>query len=74
MALVAAEEAAQDWSRTDQDGRADAFSFVDHLSRFSGLAVAQLYLLCAAVTVYEVIARYVYCVPQRGRYRQVTLR
>ena len=63
MALVAAEEAAQDWSRTDQDGRADAFSFVDHLSRFSGLAVAQLYLLCAAVTVYEVIARYVFDSP-----------
>ena len=47
----------------DSDGRSDAFSFIDHISRFSGLAVAQLYLLCAAVTVYEVVARYVFDSP-----------
>lgn len=52
-----------DWSRLDEAGAADRFSFVDHLSRFSGLAVAQLYLLCAAVTVYEVVARYVFNAP-----------
>ena len=63
MALLAADDRADEWSRTDQDGRADAFSFIDHLSRFSGLAVAQLYFLCAAVTVYEVIARYVFDAP-----------
>ncbi len=49
--------------RIDSDGRRDAFSFIDHISRFSGLAVAQLYLLCAAVTVYEVVARYVFDSP-----------
>lgn len=45
--------------RTDDAGRDDAFSWVDHLSRFSGLAVAQLYLLAAVITVYDVFARYV---------------
>lgn len=50
-------------SCTDQDGRPDVFSFIDHISRFSGLAVAETYFLCAAVTVYEVIARYVFNAP-----------
>ena len=31
----------------------DNFRFYDHFSKFSGLAVAQLYLICAAVTGYE---------------------
>ncbi|MEO0821045.1 MAG: TRAP transporter large permease subunit [Pseudomonadota bacterium] len=44
-------------------GAKDSFAIVDHISRFSGLAVAQLYILCAAVTVYEVIARYVFNAP-----------
>ena len=34
----------------------DRFAFYDHFSKFSGLAVAQLYLICAAVTGYEVIS------------------
>ena len=29
----------------------DNFRFYDHFSKFSGLAVAQLYLICAAVTL-----------------------
>ena len=29
----------------------DSFAFFDHFSKFSGLAVAQLYLVCAAVTL-----------------------
>ena len=37
----------------------DSFAFFDHFSKFSGLAVAQLYLICAAVTGYEVVSRYV---------------
>ena len=49
--------------RADDSGADDAFSFVDHISRFGGLAVAQLYILCAGVTVYEVIARYVFNAP-----------
>lgn len=44
---------------TDRDGRDDMFWFIDHISRFSGLAVAQFYLLAALVTVYEVFMRYV---------------
>ena len=36
---------------------------IDHLSHFSGLAVAQFYILCAAVTLYEVVARYVFNAP-----------
>ena len=41
----------------------DRFAFFDHFSKFSGLAVAQLYLICAAVTGYEVISRYVFDAP-----------
>ncbi|MEM8755442.1 MAG: TRAP transporter large permease subunit, partial [Pseudomonadota bacterium] len=49
--------------RRDDAGAKDGFAIVDHLSRFSGLAVAQLYLICAAVTVYEIVARYVFHSP-----------
>ena len=41
----------------------DRLAFFDHFSKFSGLAVAQLYLICAAVTGYEVISRYVFDAP-----------
>ena len=41
----------------------DRFGLFDHFSKFSGLAVAQLYLICAAVTGYEVISRYVFDAP-----------
>lgn len=41
----------------------DRLTFVDHASKFSGLAVAQLYLLVALVTAYEVISRYVFHTP-----------
>lgn len=47
----------------DNAGENDVFKFVDTLSRYSGLAVAQLYILCAAVTIYEVVARYVFGEP-----------
>jgi len=29
----------------------DKLNFVDHISKFLGLAVSQLYLLCALITV-----------------------
>ena len=32
----------------------DNFRFYDHFSKFSGLAVAQLYLICAAVTLFSI--------------------
>ena len=34
----------------------DKLNFVDHISKFLGLAVSQLYLLCALITCYEVIS------------------
>jgi len=40
-----------------------SYNIIDHLSHFSGLAVAQFYILCAAVTLYEVISRYVFDAP-----------
>lgn len=47
----------------DHSGEDDKLRFIDTVSRFTGLAVAQLYILCAAVTVYEVIARYIFNKP-----------
>ncbi|MBL6945060.1 MAG: TRAP transporter large permease subunit [Rhodospirillales bacterium] len=44
------------------DGR-DIFSVVDHVSRFSGLAVGQFYLICVLATVWEVFTRYVLNAP-----------
>ena len=41
----------------------DKFRFYDHFSKFSGLAVAQLYLICAIVTGYEVVSRYIFDSP-----------
>ena len=61
--LDGVQAAGLDARGVDADGRDDGFAFVDHISRFSGLAVAQFYLLCAGVTVYEVIARYVFNAP-----------
>ncbi|MEM9147353.1 MAG: TRAP transporter large permease subunit [Pseudomonadota bacterium] len=63
MTLQSLEPSADDLLHRDANPARDAFSIVDHISRFSGLAVAQLYLICAAVTVYEVIARYVFNAP-----------
>lgn len=39
------------------------YNFIDHMSHFSGLAVAQFYILCAGVTMFEVIMRYVFNAP-----------
>ena len=44
---------------------------IDNFSRFSGLAVSQLYLLCAVVTLYEVIARYVFDAPTQWAFEIV---
>ncbi|MEM6441694.1 MAG: TRAP transporter small permease, partial [Pseudomonadota bacterium] len=63
MAMRNLDPAQEDLLRRDAAGADDAFSAVDHLSRFSGLAVAQLYLMVAAVTVWEVVARYVFHAP-----------
>ena len=57
------ERTAVDPLAVDDDAHADRLSFMDHISRFSGLAVAQLYILCVIVTVYEIVARYVFNAP-----------
>ena len=44
---------------------------VDHVSRFIGLAVGNLYLLCAFVTLYEVIARYAFNSPTQWAFEVV---
>ncbi len=49
----------------------DGFAFIDHLSRFTGLSVAQFYLFVALVTVYEVVARYVFHAPTQWAFEVV---
>ncbi|MGI9424917.1 MAG: TRAP transporter large permease subunit [Hyphomicrobiaceae bacterium] len=53
-----------------QDGTSVARG-VDHVSRFLGLAVGNLYILCAAVTLYEVVARYVFNAPTQWAFEVV---
>ena len=42
-----------------------------HFSRFSGHAIGQLYLVCALVTVLEVVMRYVFVAPTQWSYEVV---
>lgn len=44
---------------------------VDHFSRFLGLAVGNLYIICAFVTLYEVIARYIFNSPTQWAFEVV---
>lgn len=44
---------------------------VDHLSQFLGLASGQLYLLCALITTYEVVMRYVFRAPTQWAFEVV---
>ncbi|TFH43873.1 MAG: TRAP transporter large permease subunit, partial [Lysobacterales bacterium] len=50
-----------------------SYNIVDHISHFSGLAVAQLYILCAAVTLYEVLLRYVFDSPTQWAFEVAML-
>jgi len=43
------------------------FRFIDHFSKFSGLAVSHLYLLAALATIYEVVSRYLFNAPTQDR-------
>ena len=47
------------------------FSFIDHFSKFSGLAVSQLYLIAALCTIYEVVSRYVFHAPTQWAFEVV---
>lgn len=49
----------------------DRYTAIDHLSHFSGLAVAQFYILCAAITLYEVVMRYVFSAPTQWAFEVV---
>lgn len=44
---------------------------VDTFSRFTGLSVAQFYIVCAAITLYEVIARYAFDAPTSWAFEMV---
>ncbi len=66
--MVAATEATQ--AIEEREGTAFARS-VDHVSRFLGLAVGNLYILCAFVTLYEVIARYIFNAPTQWAFEVV---
>lgn len=44
---------------------------IDHLSQFLGLAAAQLYLLCALITTYEVVMRYIFHAPTQWAFEMV---
>lgn len=45
--------------------------FIEDTNRFVGLAAGQLYLLCAAFTLYEVIARYFFGAPTKWAFEVV---
>ena len=44
---------------------------IDHISHFAGLAVAQFYMVAAAVTVYEVTMRYLFNAPTQWAFEIV---
>lgn len=66
--MVAANEAS--YAPVDRPGTAVAQG-VDHFSRFLGLCVGNLYILCAIATLYEVIARYVFNSPTQWAFEVV---
>lgn len=44
---------------------------IDHVSEFVGLAAAQLYLMCAVITTYEVVMRYLFNAPTQWAFEVV---
>ncbi|MFY0610910.1 MAG: TRAP transporter large permease subunit [Hyphomicrobiaceae bacterium] len=66
--MVSANEAGQDTLPTSGTSFATG---VDHVSRFLGLAVGNLYILCAIATLYEVVARYVFNSPTQWAFEVV---
>ena len=66
--MVAAAESTQ--AVQEREGTAVARG-VDHFSRFLGLSVGNLYIVCAFVTLYEVVARYVFNSPTQWAFEVV---
>jgi tripartite ATP-independent transporter DctM subunit len=58
-------------TRSPAEARSGALTAIDHVSRFTGLSVSQFYLFCAAITVYEVFARYVLNAPTLWAFEMV---
>ena len=65
------EIAAQDPLHTEEGVARASYTLMDHFSHFSGLAVAQFYIISAFVTLYEVVARYVFNAPTQWAFEMV---
>ncbi|MAU97914.1 MAG: C4-dicarboxylate ABC transporter permease [Fulvimarina sp.] len=55
------------------DPRPHPYALTDHLSHFTGIVVAQLYILVAAVTIGEVLLRYIFNAPTSWAFEIVTV-
>ena len=65
------ESAAARKDLTSFEPEAGPFRFIDHFSKFSGLAVSHLYLLAALATIYEVASRYLFNSPTQWAFEVV---
>ncbi|MEZ5589677.1 MAG: TRAP transporter large permease subunit [Gammaproteobacteria bacterium] len=65
------EIAAQDPLHTEEGVARASYTLMDHFSHFSGLAVAQFYIISAFITLYEVVARYVFNAPTQWAFEMV---
>ena len=61
----------QEINHDDFPAHKDSLNPVDHISKFLGLAVAQLYLFCAFITAYEVASRYLFNSPTQWVFETV---
>ncbi len=67
-ATLAQSEIGSELSKTEST---DFFSFIDHFSRFTGFSVAQFYIVCAFITLYEVVMRYAFGAPTQWAFEVV---
>ncbi len=65
------EIAADDPLHEEESLAFDRYSFVDHVSHFSGVAISVLYLVAAGATLWEVVARYVFNAPTQWAFEVV---
>ena len=65
------EIAADDPIHVEEGVDRASYTLMDHFSHFSGLAVAQFYIIAALITLYEVIARYVFNAPTQWAFEMV---